>query len=221
MATAHEISSDMLNFRKIKNSLPFTWGSSLRLSKNTLVLEARTLSRPTASPASLSLQHEQGNHSSDPKAGATCIEWLQQCPLCPCPLLEIPLPNAIHFTTQLNPTLSLQGYHGALGCTLRRSEEHCPRKASSPWAGGAQAKSKLRPSVPDVRLKDTGGVRADNTVVCQQLLRAYQAVQELACLLAVSLRGGQHRLHAQKMHNNCREVRQRLNIRRESKGLSV
>lgn len=40
---------------------------------------------------------------------------------------------------------------------------------SSPWAGGAQAKSKLRASVPDVRFKDTGGVRADNTVVCQQV----------------------------------------------------
>lgn len=69
---------------------------------------------------------------------------------------------------------------------------------SSPWAGGAQAKSKLRPSVPDVRFKDTGGVRADNTVVCQQVFRAYQAVQKLGCLLAVSLRGGQHCLHAQK-----------------------
>lgn len=52
---------------------------------------------------------------------------------------------------------------------MRRSEEHCPRKVSSPWAGGAQAKSKLRASVPDVRFKDTGGVRADNTVVCQQV----------------------------------------------------
>lgn len=83
------------------------------------------------------------------------------------------------------------------------SEEHCPRKMSPPWAVSSQAKSKftLWPAVPDVRFQDTGCVRTDNTVVCQQVFWAYQSIQKLCCLLSISLHGWQHCLYAQKMQN--------------------
>lgn len=154
-----------------------------------------------ACQASLSSPQEQGNHRPDPKAGATCTEWLWWCPLCPALSWRFPFLVQSQFNYSAKQNRVIIVYWVVLQGRVRSTaQERCP---SSPWAAGSQAKSKftLWPAVPDVRFQDAGCVRTDNTVVCQQVFWAYQSIQKLCCLLSISLHGWQHCLYAQKMQN--------------------
>lgn len=205
--TAHEIFSDMLNLEQKKSSIhvgkqhPAQQKQPRARGEDTSWIHS-TSSQPvwTAGPRVL---------RASPKSRCTLHSVTMVTPL-PCCLFKILLPAA-RITAQKKSVPS----HKDTSIT-----------AQEMWAAVSQAKRKFNvcPSVPDIRFQDTGCVRADNAVVCQQVFWAYQSVQKLRRLLSISLHGRQHRLY-KKYPEHIRKSSQWLNTReahqqRKNKGLS-